>query len=604
MPFTSTSAALLTAALTAGLRAITRPATGCACFVAAALGLVSCPLFPHRLLREHGLRAPRGRRVLPDRGFLRSAHGTPVASARRWKGGLAMAETSGTSGVKRTLGLTGVTINAMALIAPGAFLWLSFQIQAAQTDPSGASTALDMWTGIVFALILAFLTALSYAQLARLYPEAGFGSCYYFAEKAFLDRENERHHRWARLAKLITGWAAHLFYWVYPGCMVAFAATLIGYIFTALTGGTLPVPVLVVVAVLFAVLNGYIAVRGVTGSTATSIIINVIQLTTLVFFSILAIYYRLANPQGATTWTFSSGWDVIMPHSLTGVLMQSTLAILILVGFESCTAFAAETKDPKRNIPRAVILSLVVQGLFAYLFEYFSAGFMVSEKLAGADASGAAVTGMAAAAASSAPIGDLAILVGNSILGGIGFALMVSIAVTVFLAILGTTLSCLNTAVRVSYAMAQDKEMPELLGAMHGRFATPHRAIWVLVVVSSLIAAVGVQSVVGLTGITLASNFGTFVLYALTCVWTIIAFAGRREYSLLKHGIVPGLGLLANLAMLLSILYLYIIGNSDAQHEAYICFAIAGAWAVLSGLYVVVTGRRQGRPLIGVPQRA
>ena len=62
------------------------------------------------------------------------------------------------------------------------------------------------------------------------------------------------------------------------------------------------------------------------------------------------------------------------------------------------------------------------------------------------------------------------------------------VAVTVFLAILGTTLSCLNTAVRVSYAMAQDKEMPELLGAMHGRFATPHRAIWVLVAVSSLIA--------------------------------------------------------------------------------------------------------------------
>jgi amino acid transporter len=385
--------------------------------------------------------------------------------------------------------------------------------------------------------------------------------------------------------------------------MVAFAATLIGYIYTALTGGTLSMPALVVIAVLFAVLNGFIAVRGVTGSTTTSIVINVIQLTTLVLFSVLAIYYRFTNPQGATTWAFSGGWDVIMPHSLTGVLIQSTLAILILVGFESCTAFAAETKDPRRNIPRAVILSLVIQGLLAYLFEYFAAGFMVSEKLAGTDASGAAVSGMAAAAASSAPIGDLAILAGNSLLGGIGFGLMISIAVTVFLAILGTTLSCLNTAVRVSYAMAQDKEMPELLGAMHGRFATPHRAIWVLVAVSSVIAAVGVQSVVGLTGITLASNFGTFVLYALTCIWTMIGFSGRREYSVLKHAIVPGLGLLANIAMLGSILYLYIIGNSDAQHEAYICFGIAGAWALLSGIYVVVTSSRQGRTLVGAPQR-
>src|SRR6266508_3211298 len=152
--------------------------------------------------------------------------------------------------MKRTLGLTGVTINAMALIAPGAFLWLSFQIQAAQTDPSGASTALDMWTGIVFALIVAFLTAVSYAELARIYPEAGAGSCYYFAEKAFLDKEEPGHQRWARLAKFVTGWAAHLFYWVYPGVMVAFAATLIGYLLGQF-GVEVGTPVLMVSAVIF-----------------------------------------------------------------------------------------------------------------------------------------------------------------------------------------------------------------------------------------------------------------------------------------------------------------------------------------------------------------
>src|SRR2546428_198901 len=404
--------------------------------------------------------------------------------------------------VKPTLGLTGVTVNAMALIAPGAFLWITYQLQAAATAPDGSSVASDIWAGIGFALILAFLTAISYAQLARLYPEAGFGSCYYFAEKAFLDRENQAHHKWARLAKLVTGWAAHLFYWVYPGCMVAFMATLIGYIYQQFTGATLSWPSLAIIAALFAALNGYIAMRGVNGSTMTALVINVIQLTTLVLFSCLAIYYRLNNPEHATGWAFSGGWDVVMPHSLTGVLIQSTIAM------------------------------------------------------------------------------------------------------TVGLAILGTTLSCLNTAVRVSYAMAQDKEMPELLGAMHGRFATPHRAIWVLVIVSTLIAWVGVYSVVGLTGITLASNFGTFVLYGLTCVWTIIAFAGRKEYSVVKHLVVPGLGLIANLAMLGAILYLYIIGKADSQHEAYICFAIAGAWALVSLVYVAVTGRRAGRAVFAAPKHA
>ncbi len=47
--------------------------------------------------------------------------------------------------MKKTLGLTGVTVNAMALIAPGAFLWMTYQLQAASADSHGASTAMDMW---------------------------------------------------------------------------------------------------------------------------------------------------------------------------------------------------------------------------------------------------------------------------------------------------------------------------------------------------------------------------------------------------------------------------------------------------------------------------
>lgn len=509
------------------------------------------------------------------------------------------------SPVSRTLGLTGVTVNAMALIAPGAFLWITYQLQAAATAPDGSSVASDIWAGIVFALVLAFLTALSYAELARLYPEAGFGSCYYFAERAFLDKEDREHHKWARLAKIVTGWAAHLFYWVYPGVMVAMMATLIGYMYTQFTGGTLSNTALTIIAVLFAVVTGYIAYRGITGSTVTAFLINVIQLITLISFSAAAIAYRMVNPQHAAQWVFSGGWDVVRPHSLQGVLIQGTLAILILVGFESCTALAAEAKNPKRDIPRAVIISLVIQGLFAYLFEYFAASYMVNEKLVGTVTNGnttSTVTGMAAAAASSAPMGDMVILIGNTVLGGIGFGLMISIAVTVALAILGTTLSCLNTAVRVTYAMAQDEEMPEILNLLHGRFATPHRAVWVLVVVSSLIGAVGVQSVVGLTGIALASNLGTFVLYGLTCLWTVIAFSHRREFSFLKHGAIPVLGLIANLAMLLAIVYLYIIGNTDAKNEAYICFAISGAWALVSAIYVIVKSRRTGRSIISAPQ--
>ncbi len=460
-----------------------------------------------------------------------------------------------------------------------------------------------MWTGIAFALILSFLTAISYAELARIYPEAGAGSCYYFAEKAFLDKEEPRHHRWARLAKFVTGWAAHLFYWVYPGVMVAFAATLIGYLLGQF-GIEVSTPVLMVIAVIFAVIAGYIGVRGITGSTLTSFVINVVQLTTLVLFSILAVVYRVVNPDAAK-FAHESAASIVLPHNFMHVLLQSSIAILILVGFESCTALGAEAKNPKAHVPKAVLISLAIQGLFAYLIGYFATNFMIGDKLVGATADGTAVTSMDAAAASSAPLGDLIKLSGDSILGGgLGFPLMIVMAFSVALAVLGTTLACMNTAVRVSYAMAQDKEMPELMGLLHGRYATPHFGLWILVAVSAIIGCIGVFSVVNLTAITLASNFGTFVLYGLTCVWTIVAFTGRSDFSLVRHVIVPVLGIIANVIMIATIFGVGFIGGpeTDLFKESALAIGIAIAWAVVSALYFVFSSRAAGRPIIGAPE--
>jgi amino acid transporter len=451
-----------------------------------------------------------------------------------------------------------------------------------------------MWPGIVFALILAFFTAISYSELARVYPEAGTGSCYYFAEKAFIDKAETKHHRWARVAKLVTGWAAHLFYWVYPGVMVAFMAILLSFILGQL-GLTVGVVPQMVIAVLFAVLVGYIALRGVNGSTMTALIINIIQLIALVGFSILAIWYRVSNPDHGE-FVFPTAASIVLPKDLIGVLMQSTIAILILVGFESSTAFGAEAKNPRRDVPRAVILALVIQGLFAYLIEYFAAAYALSDKLTFTKDDGSIVTGLDAAGASTAPMGDLVRLIGDSLLGGVGFGLMVVIAITVGLA--------MNTGVRITFAMAQDNEMPEPLGMLHGNFVTPHVAVVAMMVVSAVIGVIGVISVVTLTGITLASNFGTFVLYALTCLWTIIAFAGRPDFSMLKHLIIPGLGLLANIVMLITILGVGFIGGGDSQTESLIAIAFAVVWAVVSGIYVVVGNRRTGRTLVAAPSKA
>ena len=209
-----------------------------------------------------------------------------------------MADKTTSSEMKPTLGLTGLTMNAMALIAPGAFLWLTFAIQGAT-----GNTAPAMWIGIVIALLLCLATAVCYAELAKLYP--GTGSSYYFAEQSFLN--HEKMWKMARLAKFVVGWGSHLYYWIYPGVMVGVMGVLCGYLVGTLWPGFMsasnPGPVfMMAVAVGFSFFIAWIAHRGISGSTGVSIAINVVQITELLIFAVMAFSFRSNHPAGSAGW--------------------------------------------------------------------------------------------------------------------------------------------------------------------------------------------------------------------------------------------------------------------------------------------------------------
>src|SRR5437588_12890274 len=141
---------------------------------------------------------------------------------------------------------------------------------------------------------------------------------------------------------------------------------------------------------------------------------------------------------------------------------------------------------------------------------------MIGASLTNRAADATLTKGYDAVAASSAPLANMVRLIGDTMLGHTGLVLAVILAVTVILALIGTTLACLNTGVRISYVMGRDRELPSILGILHGRYATPHWGIWILVAVSAAFGAYGVLSVDNLTRITLASNTGTFLVYGLT----------------------------------------------------------------------------------------
>jgi basic amino acid/polyamine antiporter, APA family len=578
--------------------------------------------------------------------------------------------------MQKTLGLTGLTMNAMALIAPGAFLWLTFYIQA-----TTGATAPAMWMGIVLALMLCLATAVCYAEMAKLYP--GTGSSYYFAEQAFLN--HDKVWRFARLSKFIVGWGSHLYYWIYPGVMVGVMGILCGYlvgtIWPNFMSASNPGPAfMMLVAVVFSFAIAYIGYRGVNGSTAVNIAINVIQISALIVFAVLALGYRANHPAGSQGFQFDStsgasysyefattkaadgtetivrdatqvpqpkldaagkavpfivtypttddkgnflthekAASVVSPHKMSWVFLQATVAILILVGFESVTAMGGEAKNAKRDIPIAVIVSLLVQGLFCYLFEYFAANYFLNSGYTMQSASG-----------SAAPIGDMMIIVGDSLFGvGRGRIFMLVEAFTVFLALIGTTLSCMNTGARVTYAMGKDREVPEHFGLLHGDKLTPHRAIWTLAIISAVIGCIAVSLAFGDAGaptdtaiqalphsiwssagytthdkmaalpnslltITLASNFGTFILYCLSCVICMVAYHNHPKFNLLRHFLIPLFGVLANLGCMLFYLIGPFMGYGTVK-EPLLAIGIAAIWAIYGGIYFLRSSKAAGR---------
>jgi APA family basic amino acid/polyamine antiporter len=597
---------------------------------------------------------------------------------------------------KKTLGLTGLTVNAMALIAPGAFLWLTFAQQSLYGQPMAG---IAMWFGILVALLLCLATAISYAELSKLYP--GAGSSYFFAEQAFLSKSKA--FRFARIAKFVVGWASHLYYWIYPGVMVAVTALLVGYLagqlFPSVFNSAVPSPLLMILfCIVFPFFIGYIAYRGVNASTGVNLAVNVIQISALIVFTVIAIGYRLnhgegskgitLNPDGvpvtkviamATTKddkgndvtnpvkdkdgnyvyeknadgtdkdytltyapdqgltkgsdpknptdTFqfhSTATSVIAPHAFNFVLVQACVAILILVGFESVTSMGEEAKNAKKDIPRAVLLSLIIQGAFCYLFEYFGANFFLNSGYT-----------MTTASASPAPIGDMMQIVGTWVFGSpqAGWWFMFIQAITVFLALIGTTLACMNTGARVTFAMGRDDEIAGNLGKLHGKNLTPHIAVWTLAIISMIVGIFGVALYFcggaaltddtiktlphniwysfgiishdaaanipqSLLIITLASNFGTFLLYMMTCIIAIVAFREHQSFHGFKHVVVPVFGLLANLLCML----FYLIGPFSVAgmswKEPFVALGIAAVWALYGVIHFYTSSKKKDKPVM------
>lgn len=360
------------------------------------------------------------------------------------------------TGLRRDLGLGGaVALGVGGTIGGGIYVLVG------RTAGEAGPAALLSFT---LAFIAALLIALPYAELACRYPLAGGG--YAFARTVFGERVG--------FLMGWTFWGAYLF-------ISGYVTLGFGGYLHALTGAPPSLGAVCVIAVSLALnLLGF----RISGA-GQAVVIAAATLSLLAFGLAGMAHVDLHN------------YEPFLPHGLPGVLSGSLLAFLAFGGFDIVAAAGEEIRHPKRNLPRAILITLgAVLGLY----------LLVS--LAAIGVAGAGTLG-----ASKAPLADAAQHVG-------GAALRRAVTLVALLTTAATVNAVLIVTSRISFAMARDRLLPRQLAAVSSHTGAPIAA---LLASAALLAAIAVAG-----SISLAASAGGF-LYVLHFVLPLFAVTALRR---------------------------------------------------------------------------
>ncbi|MBW2629323.1 MAG: amino acid permease, partial [Deltaproteobacteria bacterium] len=198
------------------------------------------------------------------------------------------------------------------------------------------------WAAFAVALLVAGLTALTYAELGGRFPRSAGES--FFTEQAFGRRG----------LALLVGWVV-----LCSGVLsLATVSVAFGGYMSGLVPG-LPSSVTVVgILLLLAAIN----FRGMRESSTTNIVATMVELTGLLIVIIVGALFLAKEPQAGVSETIAAGSEV----SWDRVARGAALSFFAFIGFEDMVNVAEEVKDPERNMPRAILIALCVTG-FVYL---------------------------------------------------------------------------------------------------------------------------------------------------------------------------------------------------------------------------------------------
>lgn len=429
---------------------------------------------------------------------------------------------SGEGRLRRTLGLGSVVLFGLAYMAPLIVLG-TFGIIAVESG--GAVPA-----SYLLALVAMLFTAYSYGRMSKAFPVAG--SAYSYVRRTIDSRVG-----------FLVGWAAMLDYFFLP--MVIW---LIGASFLKAQFPQVPVWVWVLA---FIIVTTGLNVLGIVVAERVTVILMAFQILVIVIFLALSISSVVGRHGGGglfSTTPFAN------PDTNIGMISAgAAIAAYSFLGFDAVTTLAEETKNPRRTIPRAIVLIAIIGGIIFVVIGY--ATQLVHPGSHFHDSASAAF--------------EIAKDIGGNLFSAVFLA---GLVVTQF----ASGIAAQSSASRLLYAMGRDGVLPRrFFGFVHKRLHTPVFSIL-------LCGAVGLIALfLDVTTSTSFINFGAFIAFTTVNLSTIAYFIRQRKegtrLSVLGYVVVPAIG---------ALICAYLLTSLDSN-----ALILGCSWVVLGILYLVYLTR-------------
>ena len=359
------------------------------------------------------------------------------------------------SDLKRHMGLFQLTMYGVGMI-----LGAGIYVLIGQAAGLAGGT---IWISVGLGVVLALFSGLSYAELSSIFPKSA--AEYVFVKKSFKNN----------LLAFIVGWLTAI--------TSVISAAVVSLGFGGYLANFVDIPIVVSAIILLGLLS-LVNFLGIKESAWTNTVFTIIEASGLIL--IIVIGFTYADPQPVDY--FES------PTGLTGILLAFTLIFFAFIGFEDMANVAEEVKNPKRTLPRAIILSVLITGIIYVLVSFASIRVVDWHDLG----------------TSIAPMADVA----DTVLGAKGHVILSGIAL---FATVNTVLIILVAGARMFYGMAREQSLPTFLSIVHSKTKTP----WISVIVVMLLA-IAFTLIGDIAVIAQITVFATLITFAMINLSVII----------------------------------------------------------------------------------